>query len=87
VIDPDTAGAAAVHIYEGNCCTNPKGAFTAAVPRADVGNAWPYYGNDHGFDVFIPLSPGFHMLCAYAINYDGTLGGNKDLGCRNATVN
>ena len=78
VIDPDTTGAASVHLYfDGKFIA----AATANATRTDVGTAIPGYGNEHGFDVTASanLFSGPHQLCAYGINQPA--GANPLLGC------
>ena len=57
-IDPDT-GAPIAHIYGGN--GNPGGgpgvATTANRSRLDVAAAHPYYGDRHGYSVFLATAP------------------------------
>jgi hypothetical protein len=38
----------------------------ANVPRPDVGAAYPYYGDRHGFDMIIPCMSGRHVVCVLA---------------------
>jgi hypothetical protein len=80
-IDPDTTGPVKVHAYVDGSF---KGEFTADQARADVGAFFPQFGPNHGFDFFIPASPGAHSVCLYAINTPG--GVNPLLACRSATV-
>jgi hypothetical protein len=44
-----------------------------------VAAAHPASGPAHGFDVSLPLEPGVHLVCAYAIDRGG--GTNTTLGC------
>jgi hypothetical protein len=83
VIDPDTTGAVAVHLYvDGRGI--PLG--PAATPRPDVGAAHPGYGDAHGYDVTVGGVPtGRLEVCAYGINAPGTPGTNSLLGCRTVT--
>ena len=66
-LDPDVADPVTVHIYvDGN---HPATATQADDDRPDIAAAFRGYGARHGFDVTIgPLSPGPHLVCAYAIN-------------------
>jgi hypothetical protein len=65
VIDPDTRGPATVHVYvDGRW----GGAFVADAARADVGRAYPTLGAGHGYAVSVPVGPGVHTACVYAIN-------------------
>ena len=53
----------------------------AGVSRADIGAAFPGYGDNHGFaGTAGGLAPGPHTVCAYGINAAGP-GGNTTLGC------
>lgn len=77
-IDPDGPAPTLVHIYvDGQFAV----ADTANIPRPDVGAAFPGFGDEHGFETFVPASPGSHQVCAYAINATGP-GGSTTLGCR-----
>lgn len=81
-IDPDTTAAVDVHVYANGRGTNlgPADAY-----RGDVGQAYPDWGSNHGFDAVIPWSEGGVVeLCAYGINL-GT-GGNSLLACRRVEV-
>jgi hypothetical protein len=83
-LDPDVADPIDVHVY-----ADGKGTPTvirADASRPDVGAAFPGYGDGHGFDATMTLSPGQHSVCAYAINVHGGTGVNPVLGCLNVTV-
>lgn len=81
-IDPDTAGAVAVHVYvDGRI----SGSDTANNSRNDVAAAFPDYGAQHGFAFNIQPGPGSHTVCAYAINV--AAGTNSLLGCRQLDMN
>jgi len=77
-IDPDTKKSIPVHIYVAGTGT----AFTAGDTRADVGQAYPGYGNSHGFSKVVDLPAGNSTVCVYAIN---TSGANTTLGCQSVT--
>lgn len=81
-IDPDTAAPIDVHTYVDGAFA---GATRADQPRPDVGNGYPGYGPNHGFNTVIPTTPGTHNVCTYAINvaYGNA---NMLLGCRSVTV-
>ncbi|MGH9086215.1 MAG: M23 family metallopeptidase [Acidimicrobiales bacterium] len=80
-IDSDTAAPTDVHGYVGQ-----SGVATVAdLPRADVGAAFPSFGDDHGFGVEVPVGPGTHDVCAYGINAAGA-GGTSLFGCRAVPV-
>lgn len=78
-IDPDTADPIDVHVYVGAAGR----AFTANVPRPDVGSAYPGYGDNHGFRATVPIAAGPQQVCVYAIGRGP--GENRLLACR--TVN
>jgi hypothetical protein len=67
--DFDTPWPIDVHAYVDGA---PAGAFRADRVRADVG--------PHGFEFRLPLSPGEHRVCVYAIDV-GVGGSNPLLGC------
>jgi len=76
-IDPDVTAPIAVHIYvDGKLATITS----AAGGRPDVARLYPSYGIAHGFFGQLPLVPGTHRVCAFAIN---TASGstNPELGC------
>ena len=76
-IDPNTADPIAVHVYVASSGT----AITANIPRADVGGAYPAFGNNHGFSATVPaIGSGVVSVCIYAINTGA--GANVLLGCR-----
>jgi hypothetical protein len=61
------------------------GAWTAAEPRPDIALWYPYSGPGHGFATTIHVSPGWHTICAYGINY-GIGTGDQLLSCRVVNV-
>jgi hypothetical protein len=81
VIDPDTRGAARVHVYvdKGGIAT------TAARARPDLARVYPRYGPAHGFIVVLHAAPGVHRVCAYGLNVVGA-GRTTTLGCRTVAV-
>lgn len=80
-IDPDTTAAIPVHVYvDGRIAATG----TAGTSRGDVAQAYPGWGPGHGFDLEVPVTPGDHTVCVYAINR-GTGTGNPLLGCRRVT--
>jgi hypothetical protein len=80
-IDPDTTAALKVHAYVDNVF---KGEFTANTFRPDVGSAYGY-GNNHGYDITLPVVGGTHKVCVFAINQGaGTV--NNQIGCRSIDV-
>lgn len=79
-LDPDTASPIDVHLYVGTSAT----AIRADLERADVGQANPSHGPNHGFRGSVAVAPGSYTACAYAINSGP--GGPAQLGCRAVTV-
>lgn len=79
-IDPDVIDPIDVHVYVGSTGVATR----AALPRGDVGNAYPGYGAEHGYSVTVPATAGSHDVCAYAINV--ALGGTSLLGCQRVDV-
>ncbi|MCU0311904.1 MAG: hypothetical protein MUE36_13285 [Acidimicrobiales bacterium] len=77
-IDPDTTGPVDIHVYIDG---NGAGSFVANRFRADVGQAYPAYGPNHGFDITVPISGGPHRVCVYAINTGIAGTTNPELGC------
>lgn len=77
-IDPDTTGPIGVQVYvDGQYAA----VLTANTSRADLGTAFPAFGPSHGFAATtIPIGPGSHRVCAYAIN-TGRGTSNPQLGC------
>jgi hypothetical protein len=71
VLDPDSADPVDIHVYV-------DGAFVAA-DKAQF--AYPGAGNS-GFFPTVPLQPGFHSVCIYALSIG--LGDNTLIGCRTA---
>ncbi len=80
--DPDQPSTpVAVHVYVNG---GWGGAFTANGQRADVGAAYPGYGDQHGFSTPVTLAGGTNQVCAFAINIGA--GYNQQLGCRTVTL-
>jgi hypothetical protein len=77
-IDPDTTAPVPVHVYVDG---RSVAALTANNPRADIGALFSAYSASHAFDAVVPLAPGPHTVCVYAINR-GTGFSNPLLGCR-----
>jgi hypothetical protein len=75
-IDPDTVGAAQIHVYVDD---GWAGAYTAEAQRPDVAAAYPGYGERHGYQQTIGVAAGPHRVCAYGINDAGP--DNVLLGC------
>jgi hypothetical protein len=74
-IDPDTTAPTDVHLYVGSTGTNGA----ASLARADIGSAYPAYGQNHGFDRVVPASAGRQSWCSYAINVGP--GSTRTLAC------
>jgi hypothetical protein len=80
-LDADTVGPVDVHVYvDGQWVAAGK----ADRPRPDVGDAFPSMGAAHGFVLDVPVRPGRHQVCVYAINV-GSGSANPELGCRTVT--
>lgn len=81
-LDPDTSDSIGIHIYvDGRW----GGALVADQNRADVGRAYPGYGDAHGFTAELRgFSAGLHTACVYGIDVGGTV--NSLIGCRNVNV-
>ena len=81
-IDPDTADPIRVHVYVDG---RPVASLLADVPRADLAQRYPAYGDRHGFATRVGATAGTHTVCVYAINA-GAGSGNPRLGCATVTV-
>lgn len=80
VIDPDTADPISVRVKAGVESTRVP----ADRGRADIAEAYPGYGDAHGFDVVVPLPAGTSEVCVASNNIlNGT---NRTLGCASVTV-
>jgi hypothetical protein len=77
-IDPDVAAPVDVHVYVDGV---NSAVVSASGSRPDVGAVYPAYGSNHGFDVSVPVGPGSHTVCVYAINVPAPAV-NPPLGCR-----
>jgi hypothetical protein len=49
---------------------NHVGTALADDSRPDVGQAFPSFGPDHGFDLTVPIPPGDHLVCVNAVDTD-----------------
>jgi len=79
--DPDTTAPIAVHVYVGSAGT----AATANLSRPDVGAAYPGAGDNHGFDVTVPVTAtGSQQVCVYGINQGR--GANVVFTCQTLTL-
>ena len=74
-IDPDTTAPIPVQVYADQ---RAAGSGTASVARTDVGNAYPLYGANHGFDITVPWQA-HGRICVTASNV--SLGASASLGC------
>jgi hypothetical protein len=79
--DPDTPkDVLSAHLY-----LNGRGiALPADGHRPDVGQAYPSVGDRHGLFTTLPVVPGNHEVCAFAI--DSAAVGNSRLDCRTVSV-
>ncbi|MCM0640317.1 N-acetylmuramoyl-L-alanine amidase [Cellulomonas wangsupingiae] len=71
------AGPVQVHVYAG---ASFLGAVSADQARPDVGAAYRWAGERHGFSFEVPLAAGPARVCVYAINVPA--GVNPSVGCR-----
>lgn len=63
-LDPETTDPIEVHTY-----VDSTGArWMADAERPDLAPVFPDRGTAHGFDVTVPVGPGTHTVCAYAIS-------------------
>ncbi|WP_146066102.1 hypothetical protein [Cryobacterium sp. Y82] len=81
VFDPDSTQSSPVHVYAGANGTSG----VADQLRPDVGALYPGYGNNHGYSVTMPATPGVQTVCSYGIDIAGA-GSNRSLGCRTVTA-
>lgn len=79
-LDPDTRESIGVHLYIDGVAAR---AIVADVARRDV-DAIHKNGELHGFSATLPVSPGAHTVCAYAIN--SPAGVNPQIGCKSFTI-
>jgi hypothetical protein len=76
--DPDTTPApAVVHVYLDGTYAGPS---PADVSRPDVRKAYPAAGPATGFRMSVPVKPGPHRVCVYALN-SGPGTTNPTLAC------
>ena len=76
--DPDTPNQPIqVHVYVDGV---GAGVAMASRLRTDVGQHYPWLGNNHGFQISVPVSQARHRVCVYGIS-TGPFGGNRELGC------
>ena len=82
-LDPDTAGPVDMHVYVDGV---GRANVPADRPRTDIARAFPGWGDAHGFDITIPVGPGAHTVCTYAINIGPGGAVSPMLGCRSVTT-
>ena len=83
-IDPDTAALTDTHIYVDNVMHDIQ---PGGQTRADVGAAYPGYGDNHGWTETLTLPGGTHTICAYGINIGpGTYNPLLSGGCKTITL-
>jgi hypothetical protein len=77
-----------VHVYIDRPTGTTSGInVTANSSRPDVGNAFPPYGQNHGYSASAPaVEAGKYQVCAYSISVS-RFGSNSLLGCKTVTVN
>jgi peptidoglycan/xylan/chitin deacetylase (PgdA/CDA1 family) len=64
-VDPDTpTQPVSVHLY----VDGGGRALTANESRPDVGAVYPWAGSQHGYSAAVPVAPGSHQVCLYAID-------------------
>jgi SpoIID/LytB domain protein len=79
-VDPDTTASGYVWVsVDGSGHPVPAG-----VARADVGRAYPGYGNAHGFSQLVAAAPGARTVCVTGV--DVAHGADTPFGCRSVTV-
>jgi hypothetical protein len=79
-LDVETKDPIRVHVY-----VNGSGrAYTASVPREDIGRHYPSLGPNHGYDVKIAVPSGSTEVCVYGINVGK--GSNTKFGCSTVSV-
>ena len=79
-IDPDTTGSIKVRVTVDGVNTY----VVADQARADIGKAYPSYGENHAFATTIPAAAGSHQVCVTAVNVGA--GSSKSFGCRTVSV-
>ncbi|HYN96237.1 MAG TPA: hypothetical protein VES42_20525 [Pilimelia sp.] len=82
IIDPSTSQPVIAHIWSDGAAA---GSGQAAVSRPDVGQAYPSYGPNHGFDFSVRVTPGLHTICLY-LNQAGPVAGQPPIDCKSVTV-
>jgi SpoIID/LytB domain protein len=79
--DPDTSESIEVHVYVGAGGTNLG---RATIPRPDVAQVYPGFGDKHGYDATIVAPSGVHDVCVYAINVG--FGSHTKVNCARITI-
>jgi hypothetical protein len=80
--DPDDVTAqSTVHVYIDGGAT----VLSASRTRTDVAAAFPGVGVTHGYALDVPIGPGTHRVCVYAIDVQ-VWWQNTSLGCRQIAV-
>lgn len=76
-IDPSTANPTSVDVsVDGATVLTAE----AALPRSDVGQAFPLHGPLHGYNISVSTTPGPHTICVSAVNI-GPGDSDTHLGC------
>lgn len=83
-LDPNTPDPISVAIHVDGAAALVGGTSEASLDRPDIGQQYPAHGPDHGYSQVILLTPGRHTVCVTALNVG--LGGDRELGCRDAVV-
>jgi hypothetical protein len=80
-VDADSTAQIGVHVYVDD---QFAGQVVAGTSRPDVGAAFLWAGNDHGYEIEVDALPGRHTVCTYGINVGP--GTNAPLGCKTIDV-
>jgi hypothetical protein len=76
-MDADTSGPVRVHVFVDG---HPVASVVSNQARPDLA-AFSAYSSSHAFDMVVPIGPGWHSLCSFAIN-QGSGFANPLIGCR-----
>ena len=79
--DPDRRSPISVNIHVDDVFVR---SVVADLPRPDVAEKFPIFGESHGFDVTVPATKGERRVCIHAINVGQ--GANRFLGCKSHKV-
>lgn len=89
-IDADVTRPVNVQAFAGSGREPEKGGKSFIVKadqaRIDVAADNQKYGASHGYQTFMALEPGNHVVCVYGVNAPGTPGDNAKLGCQAVAV-